>query len=113
MLDPGNYLTADVTADLTQIRLEQVGPDEVRMTGARGLPRPATLKVNMGYRAGFVGEAQFTYTWPDAYDKAQGGIALLEKRLERAGFEADEVLVEYLGWTRCGAVSSRRRTHPS
>ena len=98
VLDPGNYLTADATADLTQIRLEQIGTNEVRVTGARGLPRPATLKVNMGYRAGFVGEAQFTYTWPDAYEKARGGIALLEKRLEMAGFRADAVRVEYLGW---------------
>jgi hypothetical protein len=98
VLDPGSYLTADATADITDVRLEQVGADQVRMTGVRGLPRPATLKVNMGYRAGFVGEAQFTYTWPHAYAKAQGGIALLEKRLEMAGFEADAVRVEYLGW---------------
>ncbi len=97
VLDPGNYLTADVTADLTDIELTQAGPDQVRVSGVRGKPAPATLKVNMGYRAGFVGEAQFTYTWPDAYAKAQAGIALLEKRLANAGFEADETRIEYLG----------------
>jgi len=97
VLDPGNYLTADVTADLTDIRLEQVGPDQVRVTGIKGKPAPDTLKVNMGYRAGFVGEAQFTYTWPDAYKKAQAGIELLERRLAGAGFESDEVRIEYLG----------------
>lgn len=97
VLDPGNYLTADVTADLTGIRLEQVGRDQVRLSGVRGKPAPETLKVNMGYRAGFVGEAQFTYTWPDAYRKAQAGIALLDRRLAAAGFESDEVRIEYLG----------------
>ena len=99
ILDPGSYLTADVTADFTGVTLEEVGPDRVRITGGTGRDRPATLKVNMGYRAGFVGEAQFTYTWPDAYAKAQRGLAFLRKRLERADFRYTEDIVEYPGHT--------------
>jgi hypothetical protein len=99
ILDPGSYLTADVTADFTGVTLEEVGPDRVRITGGTGRDRPATLKVNMGYRAGFVGEAQFTYTWPDAYAKAQRGLAFLRNRLERAGFRYTEDIVEYPGHT--------------
>ena len=53
----------------------------------------------MGYRAGFVDEAQFTYTWPDAYAKAQRGLAFLRKRLERADFRYTEDIVEYPGHT--------------
>ena len=97
VLDPGNYLTADVTADLTHVRLDQAGPDRVRISGVRGRPAPDTLKVNMAYRAGFVGETQFTYTWPDAYAKAQAGIDLLQRRLRNVDFRSDEVRVEYLG----------------
>jgi hypothetical protein len=99
ILDPGGYLTADVTADFTGVTLEEVGPDRVRITGGTGRERPPTLKVNMGYRAGFVGEAQFTYTWPDAYAKAQRGLAFLRKRLERADFRYSEDVVEYPGHT--------------
>jgi len=97
VLDPHNYLTADVTADFSGVRLEDVGPDRVRISGVTGKPRPETLKVNMGYRAGFVGEITFTYTWPDVYAKAQRGLAFLKKRLERVGFEYSDELVEYLG----------------
>lgn len=97
ILDPSNYLTADVTADFSQIRLEQVGPDQVRLSGATGKPRPQTLKVNMGYRAGYVGEITFTYTWPDVYEKAQRGLAFLKNRLERAEFEYTDEIVEYIG----------------
>jgi hypothetical protein len=99
ILDPGSYLTADVTADFTGVTLEEVGPDRVRIAGGTGRERPATLKVNMGYRAGFVGEAQFTYTWPDAYAKAQRGLAFLRNRLERADFHCTEEIVEYPGHT--------------
>lgn len=97
VLDPANYLTADVVSDLSQIKLDQVGADQVRITNVGGKPAPATLKVNMGYRAGFVGETQFSYTWPDAYKKARAGIAFLEERLAMADFKADETRVEFLG----------------
>lgn len=97
ILDPHNYLTADVTADFSQLTLEEVGPDRVRIAGATGKPRPETLKVNMGYRAGFVGEAVFSYTWPDAYAKSQRGLDFLRTRLSRVGFEYEDDLVEYVG----------------
>jgi hypothetical protein len=98
ILDVHNYLTADVTADFSQVKLEVAGPDRVKITGVTGKPRPETLKVNMGYRAGFIGETQFTYTWPDAYKKAQRGVEFLKNRLERAGFKYEEEIVEYVGW---------------
>ena len=99
ILDPAAYLTADVTADFSGIRLEQVGPDAVRISGATGRERPATLKANIGYQAGFVGEVQFTYTWPDAWSKAQRGLDFLQARLARAGFDCDDDRVEYVGHT--------------
>ena len=97
ILDPANYLTADVTADFTGVTLEQVGPDAVRISGATGRSRPETLKANMGYRAGFVGEVRFTYTWPDAWAKSQRGLEFLRNRLRRADFVCEDELVEYVG----------------
>jgi hypothetical protein len=95
--DTSSYLTADVTADFSQITLEQVGPDRVKMGGITGRPAPATLKVNMGYKAGFIGSAQFSYTWPDAIDKAKRAVELLEERLERVNFKYYDRRVEYVG----------------
>jgi hypothetical protein len=81
------------------VRLEEVGPDRVLITGGTGKPRPETLKVNMGYRAGFVGEIQFTYSWPDAWAKSQRGIEFLRRRLAAADFRYSDEIVEYLGHT--------------
>ncbi len=97
VMDPANYLTADCIADVSQIRLAQQGPDQVRISNIGGKPAPATLKVNMGYRAGFVGEAQFSYTWPDAVKKAKAGLEFLAERLQQVGFSAEEERIEYIG----------------
>ncbi len=97
VMDPANYLTADSTADVSQIILEQIGPDAVKISNITGTPAPATLKVNMGYRAGFVGEAQFTYTWPDAVKKAHAGLDFLAERLKQVNFRSTETRVEYIG----------------
>lgn len=97
VMDPANYLTPDVISDLSRIKLDQVGADQVRITNVGGKPAPETLKVNMGYRAGFVGETQFSYTWPDAVEKAKAGIAFLEERLAMVDFKADETRIEFLG----------------
>jgi hypothetical protein len=97
ILDPGAYLTADVTGDFSQITLEQVGPDRVRVGGVTGRPAPQTLKVNMAYRAGFIGTVQYSYTWPDAYHKAKRSLSLLDERLRNADFKADETRVEWVG----------------
>jgi len=47
------YLNPDVTARFDTIALEQVGPDRVRMTGVRGEPPPADLKVSLNYAGGY------------------------------------------------------------
>jgi len=39
------YRNPDVTVDLSHLRCTQVGPDRVRVTGARGAPPPDTTKV--------------------------------------------------------------------
>lgn len=97
VMDPANYLSADATADVSHIKLEQIATDQVKISNIGGRPAPEMLKVNMGYRAGFVGEAQFTYTWPDAVSKARAGLEFLEERLKQVDFQAGERRIEYLG----------------
>jgi hypothetical protein len=47
------YLGPDVTARFDTIELEEVGQDRVRVSGARGEPPPATLKVAMNELGGY------------------------------------------------------------
>ena len=61
-------------ADFSHVRIEEAGKDRVKVSGAGGLPAPATLKVSLGYLDGYIGEGQISYGGPGA--EARGRIAL-------------------------------------
>ncbi|KAI0132042.1 hypothetical protein BJ170DRAFT_700187 [Xylariales sp. AK1849] len=50
------YFNCDVTADISDVRVEQIGVDKVRITGVKGMPPPPTTKVGIAAPAGFQAE---------------------------------------------------------
>lgn len=83
--DPGNYLTADVILDITQVRVDEVGPDRVRLSGARGKPRPDTLKATISIDGGWMGEAELSYAGPNALKRARLAVDVLKQRCRDIG----------------------------
>jgi hypothetical protein len=65
------YLGPDVTARFDTIELDQVGPDRVRIRGARGEPPPPTLKVAMNELGGYRNDLGVALTGLDIEAKAQ------------------------------------------
>ena len=96
--DPTDYITPDVVADFTTIRLESDGADRVRVSGVKGSPRTDKLKVSIAYRSGWKAVGTLVYSWPDAVKKAQAADRVLRERLDRLGLHFDEVRTEYVGW---------------
>ncbi len=98
MGDPEVYITPDVIADFTSIRLEEVGEDRVKVYGVRGAPRTDFLKVSIAYSSGWKATGTLTYSWPDAAAKARAADAILRTRLDRLGLHFDEIRTELVGW---------------
>jgi len=96
--DPAAYVTPDVVADFTAPRLEQDGPDRVRITGMKGKPRPDKLKVSIGYSDGWLGEAVIRYSWPQALQKARKAEEIVRRQFAALGLEFEEILTEYIGY---------------
>ena len=65
------YLGPDVTARFDTVELDQVGPDCVRIRGARGEPPPPTLKVAMNELGGYRNDIGIALTGLDIEAKAQ------------------------------------------
>ncbi len=97
MGDPREYITPDVIADFTTIRLEDAGENRVRVSGIEGRPPTDKLKVSIAYRAGFKAVGSLVYSWPDALEKAQLADRVLRERLDRLGLRFDQVLTEFVG----------------
>ena len=97
MGDPRAYITPDVIADFTTIRIADAGPDRVRVYGIKGYVPTDKLKVSIAYRAGFKAVGTLVYSWPDALEKAQLADRVLRERLERLGLRFDEILTEFVG----------------
>jgi hypothetical protein len=97
MGDPHSYITPDVVADFTTIRLEQAGPDRVKVSGIKGAHATDKLKVSIAYRAGFKAVGTLVYAWPDALEKARLADSVLRERLDRLGLKFDKILTEYVG----------------
>jgi hypothetical protein len=97
MGDPHSYITPDVVADFTSIRLAPDGDDRVRVFGITGRPATDKLKVSIAYRAGFKAVGSLVYAWPDALEKAQLADRVLRERLDNMGLRFDQVLTEFVG----------------
>ena len=97
MGDPREYITPDCVADFTTIRLEDAGPNRVRVRGVRGRPATEFLKVSISYSAGFKAVGTLVYAWPDAYAKARAADQILRARLERLGLKFEQILTEFVG----------------
>jgi hypothetical protein len=111
--DPANYLTPDVVVDFSTTRLEQVGPDRVRVTGISGKPRTPTLKVSIGCAEGFIGEDMFFYAGPGALRRAQLAKRILEERFKLVNLQAEELRIDFLGVNAIhSAMSPRDRPEP-
>jgi hypothetical protein len=79
--DPAAYITPDVVADISAASVTAVGPGRVRLSGVRGHPRTATLKANVFFDGGWLGEGEISYAGPNAEARARLAMDVLQKRM--------------------------------
>src|SRR5271169_4904343 len=95
--DPTQYIQPDVVADFSQVKIEEIGKDRVRVSGGRGSERPATLKVSVGYVDSFIGEGQISYAGPGALARGRLALEIVRERLKLTGVATSELRFELIG----------------
>lgn len=81
--DPAAYLTPDITLDITAVDVEAAGVDRVRVRGARGFARPATLKATICFENGWLAESEISYAGHRAFERAKLAIDIVRRRMGR------------------------------
>ena len=80
--DPQAYFVPDVTCDFSEVRIEQVGSDRVRVSGARGYPPTATYKLCVTWADGWRVATLTPIIGHDAAAKAERTARSLMERIE-------------------------------
>jgi hypothetical protein len=108
--DPRAYLTPDVTADFTSLQLTQDGADRVRVSGTRGVPPPATLKVSMVYRHGYRAVGTVLISGPHVIAKAE---RLAEMIWHRVGTDFADRRADFIGFNACWGGAAAAEPEPN
>src|SRR3954471_10019732 len=95
--DPTKYFQPDVVADFSQVRVEEIAPDRVRVSGGRGTKRTDTLKVSVGYVDSYIGEGQISYAGPGALARGRLALEIVRERLKLTGVASSELRFELVG----------------
>ena len=109
--DPANYITPDVVVDFTGVSLQEIGPDKVRISGGRGRARPELLKVSVGIREGWIGEAELTYAGLGCVNRARLAEQVVRERLRISGVNLEELRVDYIGLNSLHGAASLPTLH--
>jgi Acyclic terpene utilisation family protein AtuA len=96
--DPHAYYSPDVVLDMGTLRFEDLGRDQVRVTGASGVARPGTLKVVAGYHDGWMGAGVIGFSWPDAYRKCETSAEIIKGLVAERSWPVDDIHVGYIGY---------------
>lgn len=91
------YLNPDVTARFDTIVLEQVGEHRVRVSGVRGEPPPADLKVALNYAGGFRNSMILAIEGLDPAAKAELATQTIWGRISGGRDSFDAVDVDLVG----------------
>jgi hypothetical protein len=95
--DPTKYLQPDVTADFSHVKVEEIAPDRVRISGGRGTKRTDTLKVSVGYVDSYIGEGQISYAGPGALARGRLALEIVRERLKLTGVQSSELRFDLIG----------------
>lgn len=95
--DPSAYLTPDVTADFSQVNIEDRGGDRVLLSGAGGRQRPDTLKVTVAFDGGWLAEGEVSYAGRGAVGRARLAGDIAEERLRKVHGFTEDLRIDLIG----------------
>ncbi len=95
--DSAQYIQPDVVADFSEVTVEELGPDRVKVVGGRGKPKTGLLKTSVGYHDCYVGEGQISYAGPGAVARGRLALDIVRERLALTGVPVSELRCDLIG----------------
>ncbi len=98
MGNPKFYISPDVVVDFTSIQLNEIGINQVKVSGIKGMESTQFLKVSMAYENGYTSSGSIIISNNEALKKAK----LFEKIFwERLNIRFEKQDTSYVGYNSC------------
>lgn len=94
--NPAAYLTPDVVLDITQVEAQQLGENRVKISGAKGWPKPPHLKATVCVKGGYLAEGEISYAGINAASRARLAASVIRTRMEDRHGDV-ELRVDFIG----------------
>ena len=94
VVNPHEYITPDVVADFSTVKLKETGKDLVHVSGGTGKQKLSTYKASIGYKAFYLGEGEISYAGPGAMERAELAGSIVKKRLDN---RVEDLRMDYIG----------------
>ena len=95
--DPARYLTPDVIADFSNVSVKAIDNDVVQVSGGTGRPKTGLLKTSIGYKDGYIAEAEISYGGSGAVKRAMLAKRVIENRLAAEHIKPIEIRYDFIG----------------
>ena len=107
--DPSRYITPDVCADFTGVRIETLARDRVGISGASGTAAPESYKLTVAFDGGYLAEAGVSYAGPGAQARAELAARVVEERMAAVHASNSPLRVDIIGVASLHATARRYR----
>lgn len=92
--NPKEYITPDTIADLSTVKIKEIGKDQVEISNGSGRKRTDYLKVSVSYHAGYNSVGEISYAGKDALERAKLAGSIIKKRLKD---KIEDLQIDYIG----------------
>lgn len=107
MGNPKSYISPDVIADFSSIKLEAEGENRVKVKGIKGKPATHFYKVSIAYNDGYKSSGSIIVSAPNAFEKAKIFKDIFWKRV---GLNYEKTNTEFVGYNASHKFLSKENT---
>ena len=95
--DPSNYFTPDVIADFSNVQVEEISSNVIRVFGGSGKAKTGLLKTSIGYKDGYLAESEISYGGSGSCQRAMLAKEIIQKRLAAQSINPVEIRYDFIG----------------
>lgn len=99
IFDLAEYITPDIIVDFSQVKIDDLGKDQVQLSNAKYVGVPDNYKVSLNLRAGYAGVGEISFAGQTSLDRAKLCEQILRERIKIINATYKSLTFSYIGYS--------------